>query len=584
MKKIILFTFFILAILLPTTASAHNFEVDGIYYLINGNEATVTFKGSYDSQYNEYSGSVTIPATVTYDGTTYPVTSIGEGAFSSCSSLFSINIPNSVTSIGDGAFSSCSSLISINIPNSVAYIGSSAFRECNRLTSVTIPNSVTYIGGSAFSGCSGLTRVNITDLSAWCKVTFISASSNPLSYAEHLYLDDKEVTDLIIPSSITDIKDYAFYRCIGLTNVTITNSVTSIGNYAFYYCTFLTSLKIGSGVTNIGFDAFSRCSSLSSVTIGSGVIYIGDYAFLECSSLARVNISDLTAWCNVTFTSASSNPLSYAEHLYLNDEEVTDLIIPSSITAIKDYAFQGCSGLTSVTIPNSVTTIGSRTFEGCRGLASIVVASGNPKYDSRNNCNGIIHTTTNTLISGCQNTTIPNSVTSIGDCAFQYCSSLISIDIPNSVTFIGEHAFSSCSSLTNVTIGSSVAYIGDYAFNFCNVLSIIKCLSTVPPVMASSGCFSSAAYNSARLLVPRNYEATYAATNYWYKFAHIEGWNSDGLGDIDGDGVVNITDVTILIDILLSGAFAPASADVYNDGIVNISDVTALIDMLLGSE
>jgi hypothetical protein len=202
-------------------------------------------------------------------------------------------------------------------------------------------------------------------------------------------------------------------NCFGLTSVTIGNSVTSIGTEAFYGCSGLTSIEIPNSVTSIGGSAFSGCSGLTSVTI------------------------------------------------------------PNSVTNIGNYAFSGCSGLTSVTIPNSVTSIDYSVFYGCSGLTSIVVDKNNPVYDSRDNCNAIIKTATNSLVVGCQNTIIPNSVTSIDRFAFKECSGLTSIEIPNSVTGIGQDAFEGCSGLTSVTIPNSVTSIGVHAFNGCSGLTSI---------------------------------------------------------------------------------------------------------------
>ena len=190
--------------------------------------------------------------------------------------------------------------------------------------------------------------------------------------------------------SVTSIGDGAFANHSGLTSVTIPNSVTSIGNYAFFNCSGLTSVTIPNSVTTIGDSAFNGCSGLSSVTIGN------------------------------------------------------------SVTSIGEFAFSHCSGLTSVTIPNSVTSIGKYAFHNCSGLTSVVVDKDNSTYDSRNNCNAIIETSTNNLIVGCKNTIIPNSVTSIGDCAFYNCSGLTSVTIPNSVTFIGKYAFEDYSGLTKL--------------------------------------------------------------------------------------------------------------------------------------
>ena len=216
-----------LCVALPTLA--HDFEVDGIYYNYLDKTAKtveVTYKGSSNYDYsNEYTGSVTIPSSVTYSGTTYSVTSIGSSAFYYCSGLTSIVIPNSVTSIGHTAFRDCTGLTSITIPNSVTSIGDYAFRDCRGLTSITIPNSVTSIGSYAFGDCRGLTSVTIGN-------------------------------------SVTSIGDYAFWDCDGLTSITIPNSVTSIGDGAFDGCTGLTSITIPNSITSIGSSAFYSCKNL----------------------------------------------------------------------------------------------------------------------------------------------------------------------------------------------------------------------------------------------------------------------------------------------------------------------------------
>ena len=176
------------------------------------------------------------------------------------------------------------------------------------------------------------------------------------------------------------------------------------------------------------------------------------------------------------------------------------------------------------------------------------------------------------------------AVTGIEDNAFDGCFELTSVVIPNSVETIGEQAFQGCTGLTSVTIGSGVTAIGAKAFNYCNALETVKCLGTVPPVMASADCFSTAAYNRATLLVPRQQIETYQAADYWYKFAHIDGWGSAGRGDIDGDGEVSIRDVTRMIDAILTGEHEGVyfeSADLNLNGRLDIGDVTSIIDMLL---
>ena len=377
--------------------SAVEVEIDGINYELIAKAKQAKVIAKY------YSGAVVIPESVKYKGVSYAVTSIGDYAFQYCSGLTSVTIPNSVTSIGDYAF-----------------------QYCRDLTSVTIPNSVTSIGEDAFIYCESLKEVHISDIAAWCNIVFSNANqdflgnanySNPLYYAHRLFLDDEEVTDLVIPEGVTVITDYLFSNCRGLTSVTIPNSVTSIGERAFYDCTFLTSVTIPNSVTSIGDYAFFRCRGLTSVTIPNSVKSIGDYAFGDCyyltsvtignsvksigerafyscnrltsvtignsvksigerafescESLKEVHISDIVAWCDLKFGTSDSNPLYYAHRLFLGDKEVKDLVIPDGVFIIRSYAFSGCSGLTSVIIPNSTLWIGESAFSDCSDLTDV---------------------------------------------------------------------------------------------------------------------------------------------------------------------------------------------------------------------
>ena len=314
---------------------------------------------------------------------------------------------------------------------SVTSIGEEAFDYCYELTSITIPNSVTSIGEEAFSGCDKLTSITI-------------------------------------PNSVTSIGSNAFEDCKNLTSITIPNSVTSIGNNVFESCFNLTSITIPNSVTSIGDYAFSQCYNLTSITIPNSVTSIGDYAFSQCYNLTSIIIPN-------SVTTIGNEAFSYSN--------LTSITIPNSVTSIGSRAFASCGKLTSITIPNSVTSIGYCAFEDCDNLTSIIVDKNNPIYDSRNDCNAIIETKTNTLIAGCKNTLIPNSVTSIGNYAFEDCKNLTSITIPNSVTSIGYRAFYWCSNLTSITIPNSVTSIGDWAFSGCSKLTSI----TIPNSVTSIG-------------------------------------------------------------------------------------------------
>ena len=408
-KKKKLFSLFLALVASVGTVFAEPVQIGGLYYDLN-----VTNQTAEVARNSSASGEIIIPSSVTYNSVTYSVTSIGIYAFSRCTGLTSIEIPNSVKSIGWAAFRECTGLTSVTIGNSVTSIGYQAFYECRGLTSVTIPNSVTSIADAAFWGC-GLTSVTIPN-----SVTSIGNS---------VFTSCNHLISVTIGTGVTGIGDYTFVSCASLTFVTIPNSVKSIGREAFRNCIGLTSVTIPNSVTSIGIDAFNMCTSLTSVTIPNSVISIGERAFSSCSSL------------------------------------------------------------TSVTIPNSVTSIGTGAFTGCRGLTSIVVENENMVYDSRNNCNAIINTATNTLIAGCKNTIIPNSVTSIEAYAFAGCG-LTSVTIPNSVTSIGDHAFTGCSGLTSVTIPNSVTSIGAYAFEHCTGLTSVTIPNSVTSIggWAFSGC------------------------------------------------------------------------------------------------
>ena len=383
-------------------------------------------------------------------------------------------IPNGIVGIGDYAFEYCSSLTSVTIPNSVTSIGNGAFEYCSSLTSVTIPNSVTSIEGSTFSSCSSLTSVTI-------------------------------------PNSVTSIGSSAFSSCSSLTSVTIPNSVTSIGNSAFSSC-FLTSISLPESVTSIGDRAFEHCYGFDTIyankmtppSIGEGVFTESSpVCYVPCGAKAAYEASDWASqvrkfvelceekYTTLTYTSTDGNIVipSYNDafdanivgntyengegaiifdgpvttigyHAFTGCRTLASINIPNTVTSIGEYAFGFCTNLTELRIPKSVTTLGADEngigiVYQAPNLQRIIVEEGNPVYDSRNNCNAIIETTTNTLLSGCKNTSIPSGIKTIGVFAFCGCADLQTIEIPTSVKTIKQGAFYE-TGLTRFIIPSNV--------------------------------------------------------------------------------------------------------------------------------
>ena len=496
------------------------------------------------------------------------LTSLPNTAFYGCTSLTSIVLPSSISALGNGSFYNCTSLASMTVyAETPPTVGTNAFKN----VPTTMVVHVLCEAYDAYHNANGWSELaNIQGFGPMCPITFADANvkvlcvanwdtdnDGELSYAEaaavtylgEVFKSNNTITsfnELQYFTGLTSIGSYAFSNCSSLTSVELPNSVTSIGSRAFYYCTNLTSVEIPGAVTSINYDAFYNCTGLTSIEIPGGVTLISDHAFSNCSSLTSVEI-------------------------------------PYSVTSIGSYAFYNCTSLTSVELPYSVTSIGTNPFSGCRGLEQIVVASDNAYYDSRENCNAIINTSTNALVTGCKNTVIPNTVTSIGhgafyNCtgltsvtignsintiggeAFYKCTGLTSVTIGNSVSTIGSSAFENCTVLTSVTIGNSVSTIGSSAFAYCNRLNSITVLAETPPSLYYQNYYNSlySFFNVPQnipVFVPCDALEDYQTASYWSDFTNFIGLCSGEVsvtvnpsegGTVFGDGYYSSGEICVL--------------------------------------
>ena len=513
-----------------------DFVVGGISYNITSTEGK-TVEVTYSS-YTEYaidfdsgcSGNIVVPSSVTYGGTTYTVTAIGDNAFSNSKTtsgaITSVSLPNTIQRIGNYAFGSAYSskskctMPTITIPTSVTSIGDGAFRNSG-IQSITIPSTVQYIGNSICSNCENLKKVVM---------------------------------------EISNIKSNAFSNCISLTSFELNANNTEIGYNAFGKCTGLTDLELGENVKSVGANAFVGCSNLQSVKIGSKVTSIESSAFSGCLKLESISISSSNATydsrnnCNAIIKKSSNTLIlgckkssipntikTIGASAFLNCEGINTISIPSSVTSIEESAFSGCKDLTAIEIPTSVTSIGNSAFSNCSNLTSVTLPSsinsmGSAIFQSCSNLNSAdlsncysLYTLPSNTFNMCRNLVdvkLPSNLSAIGEQAFRNCERLSSIKLGSSISSIGNFAFYFCSGLSIINIPSSVSTIGNYAFSGCSGLKAII-VNWYTPIAITTGCFSESTYTTAKLL--SYWSSTVSklqSTNYWNKFATIETYKS----------------------------------------------------------
>ena len=412
------------------------------------------------------------------------ITSIGDYAFYNLSNAVYVLIPDSVTSIGNYAFRNCWSLTSVTIPDNVTSIGLYAFQSCTSLTDVTIGSGVTSIDDYAFTGCSALTSVTLPQ--GYITIPTTAFQSTPVSYlngtiyadangvqyrifGSKAYVVYRPAEDTEIPDTIPNEDDSGTYPVVKDAAVIASGTDTYGTSWYIEEVNGEQTLYVyGSGAMYSGYNPghptppwYGYRATIDHIVVDSGITSVGNYAFYGLYNAADVVLPDgITTIGNCAFSGCSN---------------LSGITIPESVTSIGNSAFSGCSNLSGVTIPESVTSIGSSVFSGCSNLETIVVEAGNTAYTT---VDGILYNADVTELICCpakrvSPVTIPDSVTSIANSAFNGCTGLTSITIPGSVTSIGSGAFSGCTGLTGVTIPDSITSISSSAFSGCTGLTSV---------------------------------------------------------------------------------------------------------------
>ena len=540
------------------TASAADFMVDSICYnIIGDNEVEVT------SRDPKYSGDVVIPATVTMDGVVYQVTRIGRQSFYKCVDMTSVEIPEGVTSIGYYAFVDCDRIEMPELPNSLISIDGEAFGYCDNITSVYIPRNVATIAPFAFYGC------DITD--------FICSTRNQYYKTVNGVLYSKDMTRLEvyprasagttfdIPSTVEIIQSGAFSGADKLTEITLPESVIWIGASAFRNCDAMESIYIPDGVQHIGPSGFYNCDILSDIhlpasldticnalcsnlpalvelTVPSNVKYIDDFAFAESDALKDINFEE------------GSNLLAIGLRAFENCIGLEHFEMPNSVTMLEGQIFGYCTGLKSVHLSDNLTNMDSSTFWGCSALTE------------------------------CE---IPGGVQSIQN-VFVNCASLKKVKIGNKystpgVTTIKNVGIGDCEQLEYIELGANVDSLATGAIIDIDSLKFLICWAATPPRCHYywSSFWPYPDKLNATLYVPKASLEAYSTAYDWKDFRTIVA--IEDVGDINHDGLINVTDVTALIGILLGNDASLHSplTDVNFDGKTTVSDVTKLISLVL---
>lgn len=464
---------------------------------------------------SQVSGDITIPE----EAKGYRVVQIETSAFEQ-TAITGVFIPNSVKTIGSYAFQMCVDLKSVRLSEQLTRIAGYTFYGCKSLTSIDIPEGVTSIGDYAFAGCEQLKDINIPSgveqfgKNVFWNTGFTSLPKLPESLTvipKGMFYECTQLTSIEIPENITMIDECAFGRC-PISEIEIPASVTHVGVAAFANCKNITDLTIPDNVTEIGFNAFNGCSNLKTVKLSNNITSLNQGVFNECSSLESVIIPN--------------GVKSIGKFAFEGCSSLGSINLPETLEEIGEQAFFGCSSLKQLFIPKNFVRFGkdeNNTYwsfiYGCTSLTSIVVDKDNHVFDSRDNCNAIIETASNTLVAGCITTKIPEGITVIGSWAFGGFHDLTSITLPHSLNRIEQSAFNG-SGLREITLPENVTYIGAYAFSSCNSLKDFYCCAE-KVLEAESSAFGNTNLKEVTLHVPAASVSAYQATKPWKNFKEI---------------------------------------------------------------
>ena len=561
-----LLVFALLFVSVITQASAEAFTVNGVVYRITDTGVAVNNLATD----NDLNGIVYVPEEVQYGSTTYKVTGIdclgnkdikeislpgtikkiadqtfqdcknlqtvklGEGIsyvsrnmFLNCTALKYVSLPNSLQNIGSYAFYGCSSLTSVNIPSRVTVIGGSAFHLCTSLKSIQLPKALESLGNSAFSGCKFLSNIELPESLQTigfncffgCKElsTIKVSPANPYFSTDGKAIFNKDktvlyiaipVTSYNVPSTVRELKDFAFSYQRGMTSITLPEGLVNIGSNAFEECSKLEHLVIPSTVESIGENAFCSCSALQQINIPSSVNYIGERAFCSCRSLLSINLPEGLTLLNYD--------------LFSGCKQLSDIQIPSTVTTIKSGAFNNCEALKTITLPASLSTFENSSentsysynsiFSSCSALKSILVEAGNKYFESDGTA--LYNKAKDTLIcfpAGVTSVVVPQSVKTIGVKAFYCCDSLQNIMFEDGVSdlVIEVEAFHNCKNINKMVITSGIKEVKYRAFSDAHIKKLV--ITTTHPKSFYGGylCYSETIYAPASdLSIIKNYTSS----------------------------------------------------------------------------